>query len=200
MENLDPLVIVPLLNEYLDHMTQIVFRHGATTEKIVGDAVHEIFGAPKFWPWVSRVSAFIPETHRGELQRGSLFRLHGPWRCHQHCSRLEVVNKFLGTRICVSKKIVEQIPEFKGRPVGTLKLKGKTEELKVFEPLLPDQAEAPATKAYREAFAKLEAGDAGASHAFAALVGQYGEDPLATFHLSCLLAGEQGVAIAFGEK
>ncbi|MCK5362508.1 MAG: hypothetical protein KAR22_06065 [Gammaproteobacteria bacterium] len=28
-------------------MTRIVFRHGGTTEKIVGDAVHAIFSAPK---------------------------------------------------------------------------------------------------------------------------------------------------------
>jgi class 3 adenylate cyclase len=46
VEQLEPAVIVPLLNQYLDAITQIVFRHGGTTEKIVGDAVHVIFGAP----------------------------------------------------------------------------------------------------------------------------------------------------------
>ncbi len=115
-------------------------------------------------------------------------------------ARLEGVNKFLETRVCISEKVVEQLPEFNGRPVGTLTLKGKTEGLKVFEPLLQEHANTPATESYREAFAKLEPGDAGASQAIAALVGQYGEDPLATFHLKRLLAGEKGVEIAFGEK
>jgi adenylate cyclase len=115
-------------------------------------------------------------------------------------ARLEGVNKYLGTRICVSEKVAVQIPDFDGRPVGTLTLKGKTEGLSVFEPLPPDLADAPQTESYRRAYAKLEAGDTGASQAFAALVGQYGEDPLATFHLKRLLAGEKGVEITFGEK
>ena len=37
--------------------------------------------------------------------------------------------------------------------MGTLTLKGKTEGLKVFEPLAAEEADAPATEAYREAFA-----------------------------------------------
>jgi hypothetical protein len=46
---------------------------------------------------------------------------------------------------------------------------------------------------YTEAFAKLEAGDAGAMPAFAALVGMHADDPLAGFHLKRLLNGAKGV-------
>ena len=63
-----------------------------------------------------------------------------------------------------------------------------------------EQAESPATEAYLQAYAKLEANDPGASQAFAAVVGQYGEDPLATFHLKRLLAGEKGDVTTFEKK
>ena len=53
-------------------------------------------------------------------------------------SRLESVNKHLGTRICVSVDTVAQIPDFVGRPVGTLILKGKEQGIKAFEPLGAD--------------------------------------------------------------
>ncbi|MCK5361482.1 MAG: response regulator [Gammaproteobacteria bacterium] len=231
VEALDPSVVVPLLNEYLDGMTQIVFRHGGTTEKIVGDAVHAIFGAPREQPdhaargvaCAMEMDAFAEAFRERKNAEGLPL---GATRIGVHCgmaivgnfggelffdytahgdaintaARLEGANKFLGTRICVSERIVDQIPNFRGRPVGTITLKGKTEGLRVFEPLPEDAAESPVTESYREAFAKLEEGDAGARQAFAALVGQYGDDPLATFHLKRLLAGEQGVAIAFGAK
>jgi hypothetical protein len=53
--------------------------------------------------------------------------------------------------------------------------------------------EKPETAQYSEAFAKLEAGDATAMPAFAALVGQHADDPLAGFHLKRLLNGAKGV-------
>jgi len=115
-------------------------------------------------------------------------------------ARLEGINKFLETRICVRQEAVNQIPNFKGRQVGTLVLKGKSEGVNVYEPLNAELSELRATEAYRAAFAKLEKGDAAASQSFSALVGQYGDDPLATFHLKRLLAGETGVEIAFREK
>jgi class 3 adenylate cyclase len=231
VESLDPMVVVPLLNEYLDHMTQIVFRHGGTTEKIVGDAVHAIFGAPKEQldhaergvACAMEMDAFTESfrqkkntegialgvtrigVHSGNAIVGNFggdlffdYTAHGD--AINTAARLEGVNKYLGTRICVSDKVAEQISGFHGRPVGTLTLKGKTEGLKVFEPLLPEEAGSAQTEAYRKAFAKLEAGDDGASQAFAALVGEFGEDPRATFHLKRLLAGDKGIAIAFDEK
>jgi adenylate cyclase len=45
-EQLDPADIVGLLNGYIDGMCAIVFRHGGTVDKIVGDAVAAYWGAP----------------------------------------------------------------------------------------------------------------------------------------------------------
>ncbi|MGB8014669.1 MAG: adenylate/guanylate cyclase domain-containing protein [Pseudolabrys sp.] len=46
VETLEPGVLGPLLNEYLSGMTDIVFAHDGTVAKIVGDALHVLFGAP----------------------------------------------------------------------------------------------------------------------------------------------------------
>ena len=46
VETLDPSVLGPLLNDYLAGMTDIVFAHDGTVAKIVGDALHVLFGAP----------------------------------------------------------------------------------------------------------------------------------------------------------
>ena len=108
-------------------------------------------------------------------------------------SRLEVANKFLGTRICVSATVAKAAENFTGRPVGDLVLRGRSEPLRAYEPLRAEVFAAPATTQYSEAFAKLEAGDAAAMPAFAALVGSHADDPLAGFHLRRLLNGAKGV-------
>ena len=46
VETLEPDIIAPLLNDYLGNMTDIVFAHGGTVVKIIGDAMHVLFGAP----------------------------------------------------------------------------------------------------------------------------------------------------------
>jgi class 3 adenylate cyclase len=108
-------------------------------------------------------------------------------------ARLEAANKFLGTRICVSATIAKAAENFKGRPIGDLMLRGRSEPLRAFEPLRAEVFAAPAMSQYSEAFAKLEAGDAAAMPAFAALVGSHADDPLAGFHLRRLLNGAKGV-------
>ena len=108
-------------------------------------------------------------------------------------ARLEAANKVLGTRICVSATVAKAADNFKGRPVGDLMLRGRSVPLRAFEPLRAEVFIAPAMTQYSQAFAKLEAGDAAAMPAFAALVGLHADDPLAGFHLKRLLNGAKGV-------
>ena len=50
-------------------------------------------------------------------------------------SRLEAANKLLGTRICVSAAVADAADDFRGRPVGDLVLRGRSEPLRAYEPL-----------------------------------------------------------------
>lgn len=50
IEQLDPAAAVGLLNEYLDGMVAIAFRHQGTLDRIVGDAVAVLFSAPLAQP------------------------------------------------------------------------------------------------------------------------------------------------------
>ena len=78
-----------------------------------------------------------------------------------------------------------------------LVLKGKSTALNVHEPLGVEDFKKPATSAYADAYQKMQAADPAAVQAFAAYVGQFGEDPLATFHLQRLLSGNSGTRIQF---
>ncbi|HUS52619.1 MAG TPA: adenylate/guanylate cyclase domain-containing protein [Thermohalobaculum sp.] len=231
VENSDSDLIVELLNAYLDGMTEVIFNHGGTVMKIVGDAVHAIFGAPVddgehathavgcalaidafatgFRDKMNATGVPLGVTRIGVNSGPAIIGNFGGAHFFDYtaygdvvniAARLERANKSIGTRICVGKSVIEQMPDFRGRPVGTLLLKGKSQSLRCFEPLSEDRAKAPATAGYNAAFALLEAGDPKARQAFAALVGQYDEDPLTMFHLGRLLSGETGVEIELAEK
>lgn len=229
VESLKPEIIIPLLNEYLDGLTRIVFEFGGTVDKIVGDAVHAIFGAPMVNPEHEQLAVFcameldrFSEAFRQRQKKAGIEL--GVTRIGVHCgpalvgnfggesyfdytahgnainttARLEAANKHLGTRICISEQIVSRIPNFKGRPVGKLVLKGSSQEIMVYEPL--SDAEETQTQSYKDAYRLMESLDPTAGQAFAAVVGQHGEDSLSLFHLKRLLAGERGSRVEFAEK
>ncbi|ASY73222.1 hypothetical protein N181_30500 [Sinorhizobium fredii USDA 205] len=84
---------------------------------------------------------------------------------------------------------------FRGRPVGDLLLRGRTEPIRAFEPLEAERYASAETQAYLIAFEELAAGDRHAVTAFAALVSRDAEDGLASFHLKRLLNGETSTTI-----
>jgi len=227
VETLEPDVLGPLLNDYLTGMTDLVFAHDGTVAKIVGDALHVLFGAPGEQPdhaaravncalaldeyaqsfrerWqrkgvtlgVTRIGVHAGPAIVGNFGGGRFFDYTAYGDTINIAARLEAANKQLGTRICVSAIVAAKVKDFRGRPVGDLLLRGRSEALRAFEPLRVEQYEDPSTKSYLDAFAKLEAGDPGAIAAFATHVGKHADDQLASFHLKRLLNGATGTRIA----
>ena len=227
VEVLEPSVLGPLLNEYLTGMTDIVFSHDGTVAKIVGDALHVLFGAPGEQPdhsaravacaldldeyavsfqqlcrkkgttlGITRIGVHAGPAIVGNFGGGRFFDYTAYGDTVNVAARLEAANKYYGSHVCVSSFLAEKVNDFCGRPIGDLMLRGKSEAMRAFEPLRREKFESAATKSYMEAFAKLQSDDVAAMAAFAAHVGSYSEDQLASFHLKRLLNGEKGTRIS----
>ena len=225
-ETLDPDVMGSLLNEYLTGMTEIVFDHGGTIVKIIGDALNVLFGAPLEQAnhaeravacalaldaysegfrarWrdqgiaigMTRIGVNTGPALVGSFGAGRFFDYTAYGDTINTAARLEAANKQLGTRICVSGSVVEQIAGFRGRPVGLVRLRGRSETIPAHEPLTEARHGSAVTDAYRAAYAKAEACEPSALPAFAALLGQDSDDGLVSFHLRRLLGGATGVSI-----
>jgi adenylate cyclase len=225
-ETLEPNLLGELLNGYLTGMTDIVFAHEGTVAKIVGDALHVLFGAPGDQPdhasravacalsldefaesfrrcWqekgvalgITRIGAHAGPAIVGNFGGGRFFDYTAYGDTINIAARLEAANKQLGTRICVSAAFAERVENFRGRPIGDLVLRGRSEPLRAFEPIRVEADQDDATQRYLAAFGKLECGDADATAAFAALLGTCADDHVASFHLKRLLNGATGTLI-----
>jgi adenylate cyclase len=226
-ETVEPLILTKLLNEYLSGMTEIVFAHDGTVTKIIGDALHVLFGAPADQPdhsttglacalaldrfaedfrktWVgkgiavglTRIGVHAGPAIVGNFGGARFFDYTAYGDTINVAARLESANKELGTRTCASEAIMKGAPEIRGRPIGDLVLRGRDQPLKAFEPLTRAKYEAPSTQSYLKAFALLERGNPTALAAFAGVVAESPDDPLAGFHLKRLLNGATGVRVA----
>jgi class 3 adenylate cyclase len=159
-EELEPEKIVEYLNEYFTHMVEVIFSHGGTVNKFVGDMIVAMFGAPSTLidserraietaiemqnrikqipvPWIRNNFITGIGISSGEVVVGNV-------GSPQHmdytaigdkvnvASRLQSIAK--GEQILVSRNIYEVTKHlFEFNEIGSVQVKGKKEAIEVFE-------------------------------------------------------------------
>jgi class 3 adenylate cyclase/CHASE2 domain-containing sensor protein len=115
-------------------------------------------------------------------------------------ARLEGINKYLGTRLCVSGATRERCPDVAFRPIASAVLKGKTEALELWEPLHEGTYSPDFLRDYGEAYERLRTRQSDAADLFAALHAAAPDDPCVALHMQRLAEGEAGVEMVMTEK
>ena len=236
MEASDPAEIVTQLNDYLEGMLLIVFKHEGTLERIIGDAVAVLFSAPVVQPdyrqraldcalemdafahayacrlqtqgvvWGhSRIGVHCGEVIVGNFGGKTLFDYRALGDPINTAARLEGVNKYLGTRVCVSQAILDGCTGVPVRAVGRLLLKGKSQLLQAFEPLAATNLAACANPTeYAAAMRLMQPGEVPqpllARDAFERLAARHPHDPLVALHLERLRQGATDDLIVLTDK
>lgn len=150
---------------------------------------------------LTRIGVHSGEVIVGNFGGSTMFDYRALGDAVNTASRLEGVNKHLGTRICVSAATLAGCPAAQVRPIGRLVLKGKTQALAVFEPLPAEPvAHYAPLPDYRAAWQLLADEADEAVSAFAGLAERYPADPLVMLHHRRLSAGAQGDLIVLSEK
>lgn len=104
--------LVELLNTYFEEMVEIVFAHEGTLDKIIGDAVMAIFGAPSAQPdHAERAlkAAVRMQERMAELIGGERPALREPIRIGIGLNSGEVVAGFLGSPVALDYTVVGDV-------------------------------------------------------------------------------------------
>ena len=206
-------------------MTDIVFAHEGTVTKIIGDALHVLFGAPGEQAdhaaraiacaleldtfaedfrkrWSENGAALRGDPHRRPCRAGDRrqFRRHALLRLHglwRHDQHRSASGD--GEQAARDQGLRQRKRCRKGAGLSrTASRRSRAQGTDGAAARLRAVAAgrgARSSAGYLEAFAKLEAGDPGALAAFAAEVGKHPGDPLSSFHLKRLLNGAAGTRI-----
>jgi adenylate cyclase len=147
---------------------------------------------------VTRIGVHTGSAIVGNVGSAERFHYTAHGDCVNTAARLEGANKYLGTRICLSRKVAEAHAGESFLPIGTLLLKGKANELEcvTHASILPAESRG----AYLAAFAAIAVDRDLAERQFTALSETSPECRLVAFYLKRLRRGEQGTTIVLEEK
>jgi adenylate cyclase len=115
-------------------------------------------------------------------------------------SRLEGLNKAIGSRVCVSRDVTAKCRQHRFRRVGDFIVKGRTAATEVYVPIDPERERPEWIARYEAAFRALEDQLPEAAERFAELHREDPADPCVAFHRARLAEGEVGTLIEMHEK
>jgi adenylate cyclase len=170
-ERLQPEQVDEMLQEYLTVMTEVVFRHGGTVDKYIGDAIMGLYNAPyEAIPFSARWQAKLGVTIRcgvginsGEAVVGSL----GSRQRNEYtaigdtvnlAARLESITKDYNVPIIISEYTYEHVKgRFPTHELDTVTVKGKSQPVKIYGVMPSSMRKHP--RATLDATAQLTAAD-----------------------------------------
>ena len=113
-------------------------------------------------------------------------------------ARLESANKQFGTRVCMSKALADRCPDIRVRPIGNVRLKGKSQVVPVVT--LAEDMALDAYNEYSDAFSAMMQNRSDAREQIDALAHKYPEDSLIAFHKKRLAEGGTGIEVMLEYK
>ncbi|BBO92992.1 CHASE2 domain-containing protein [Desulfosarcina ovata] len=165
-ERLDPGRLTELMNRYYEVIFKPIKAHGGLVLQVVGDSVMALWSAPEPRPELSRaacraareVSAAVDDfnrqagdkamptrigMHAGEMLLGNIGAMdHYEYRpvgdIVNTASRVEGLNKFLGTHLLATREAMGAETDRMSRLVGWFVFKGKSRPVQVYELLDAD--------------------------------------------------------------
>jgi adenylate cyclase len=162
-ESMPPAEVVKLLNNYFSISTEILMKNEGLLDKYIGDAIMAVFGAPiEKYNHANLACKTVLEINRAinnsflegkaKIQLITRFGVStglmvvgniGSERRLDYtaigdtvnlASRLEGVNKMYGTNIIISQYTKDKIgEEFFTREIDTIRVKGKTQAIRIYE-------------------------------------------------------------------
>ena len=124
------------------------------------------------------------------------YTAHGD--CVNTAARLEGANRYLGTRVCMSREVARHSPEIAFVPIGRLVLKGRTQELECVT--AADQLPPEVRGDYLAAYELLELDGPESRERFAVLAQRSAQRGLVALHWQRLERGEFGSRIVLAGK